>query len=73
MYVKQITMKTLSILLAKNELGRQVVALLNLKPNKETKKLPEDEHRFETSWGTKSLVGLAECIDRLVEENKKLK
>lgn len=45
----------------KIEIGKQLAQLLNVKPNKK-------DGRYETSWGTKTALGLAECAFRIIEE-----
>ena len=48
-------------------LGNSLVALLNLKP------ITGQTDRFNTSHGTKTPLGLARTIFRLIEEAKEIK
>ena len=43
-------------------IGYEIAQMLNLKFDK--------EGRCKTSWGTKTVLGLGSCINRIIEEQK---
>lgn len=42
------------------KIGSEIAKLLNLKMDK--------QERYTTSWGSKTAMGLAHCIDRIIKE-----